>query len=165
MPKIAIVSDSHDNEPNIKKFVAFCQQQKIDFVIHCGDVTNDKSKKLFQDNIKTVIFVNGNADINKKTSTFKKQVETDDHFIESTIDKLHIAACHTKSKALNLQKTKKYDYIFYGHTHLPWQEKIDKTELINPGTLAGMFTPPTFAVLDTKNKTLKLILVNQLPNI
>ena len=50
----------------------------------------------------------------------------------------------------------RYDYVFYGHNHTPWEEKIGNTVVANPGTLAGMFQKATFAVLDTKNKKLEL---------
>jgi len=165
MPKIAIISDSHDNLPNIKKFITYCQKNKINFVIHCGDVTTNKTKKFLTDNLKSILFVEGNAetDVKIKTNRFQKKQMADEHFINFSIGKIKIAACHTKIKALKLAKTKLYHYVFYGHTHIPWQETVEKTQLINPGTLAGMFTPPTFATLDTNSKNLKLILVNPLP--
>jgi predicted phosphodiesterase len=36
--KIAIVSDSHDNLPNIEKFLSWVKKNKIKTIIHCGDL-------------------------------------------------------------------------------------------------------------------------------
>jgi hypothetical protein len=36
--KIGIMSDSHDNQPNIEKALAYLTEQKIATIIHCGDV-------------------------------------------------------------------------------------------------------------------------------
>ena len=35
---IAIVSDSHDNVPNIEKFLIWANLNSIEMIIHCGDI-------------------------------------------------------------------------------------------------------------------------------
>lgn len=49
--------------------------------------------------------------------------------------------------------------MFYGHTHKPWEETVGKATLLNPGTLAGLWYKPTFALVDlaTRKATLKLV--------
>jgi len=61
-----------------------------------------------------------------------------------------------------LAKNSKYDLIFFGHTHQPWEKKIGDCRLVNPGTLAGMFNKATFAVYDSKTDKLELKLVERL---
>jgi predicted phosphodiesterase len=65
---------------------------------------------------------------------------------------------------------KKFSFVFYGHTHQPWVktapkdpplgtpqgESLGVTVIANPGTLGGVFTAPTFAVLDTASGRLEL---------
>ena len=64
---------------------------------------------------------------------------------------------------------KPYDFVFYGHTHKPWikvepddrllrvvQRRSSGTILANPGTLGGIFTASTFAVLETETGRLEL---------
>ena len=62
--KIAIVSDSHDNLPNIEKAVHYINNQKIPVMIHCGDVCAPiilgEFGKLFKG--KEIHVVKGNVD-------------------------------------------------------------------------------------------------------
>ena len=67
-----------------------------------------------------------------------------------------IAFCHFPEIGRDLAKTQKYDLVFYGHTHKPWEEKIGKTRLVNPGNIAGLFFRPSFAIYDTKTGKLEL---------
>ncbi len=165
---IAIVSDSHDNITNIKKFLDFCHREKIKKIVHCGDVTEETTYNFFRENFAgEIFFVEGNADISeqkktKKTNRFQKFPRHKIPFLEIVFDDLKIAVCHQKSKALSLAKKNIYHLIFYGHSHRPWQEKINKTFLINPGNLAGMFYRATFATFNTSSKKLKLILLETL---
>jgi hypothetical protein len=73
-----------------------------------------------------------------------------------------IAFTHFPEIARNLAKSQKYDLVFYGHTHKPWEEKIGKTRLVNPGNLAGILFKPTFAVYDTKSNKLDLKILEKL---
>jgi len=165
---IAIVSDSHDNMTNIKKFLQYCQENKIKKIIHCGDVAEKETVDFFINNFHgEIYFVEGNADIEsqkkiKKTNRFQKFKKTKIPFIELEFDKIKMAACHTKEKAKQLAAKEIYQIIFYGHNHKPWQEKINKTYLINPGNLAGMFYRASFATYDTLTKELKLMLLEKI---
>ena len=162
--KIAIFADSHDNHPNLKKALDFCEKNKVTTIIHCGDLCQLISlisswpKKLDA----KVHFTHGNADyvddINQQAKAFKifkiyGQIGT------ITLENKKIAFTHHSTKAKELGETQKYDYIFYGHDHKPWEQTIGRTKLINPGTLAGMFYKATFAVLDLEKNKLELIIL------
>jgi predicted phosphodiesterase len=56
----------------------------------------------------------------------------------------------------------KCDIIFYGHTHKPWIEIKNGIQIVNPGTLGGVFTPATFAVWDTDKREPELKLLASL---
>ena len=56
-------------------------------------------------------------------------------------------------------ETKKLNYIFYGHNHKPWIENKTDAQIINPGTLGGVFQKSTFAVLE---KDIKLIILENI---
>lgn len=168
MSLIAITSDSHDNLVNIKKFTDFCNNGGVELAIHCGDVTEKETEKFFQDNLNAPIhFVGGNADIAnqekfKRTNRFQKIKHEPIPFLDLTIDNIKIAACHTREKAKRLALSKKFDIIFYGHNHKPWQEKLGRSYLVNPGNLAGLFYRASFATYDTKTKKLELVILDQL---
>jgi putative phosphoesterase len=166
MSMIAIVADSHDNIPNIEEFFKFCRNNKVDFVIHCGDVTEKETEALFKKEFKDkIVFVPGNADIENqtgKTNRFQKIKRAPVPFLDLVIDNIPIGACHKKDKAVRLAETEKYHYVFYGHTHKPWEDNLNGTRVVNPGNLAGMFYPASFALLDTttNNVYLKILYKN-----
>lgn len=159
----AICSDSHDNIVNIASFLNYCKKNKIDSIIHCGDVAEDETKKYFENNFADKIyFVEGNADISseldkvRRTNRFQTIKRSPIPFLDLEFDNIRIAACHTKVKAARLAEKNIYHLVFYGHNHKPWQEKIGKTYVINPGNLAGMFYRASFAIYDTQLKKLEL---------
>lgn len=166
--KIAICSDSHDNIVNIEKFLKYCADNNVEIIIHCGDVTTKDTQNYFQENFNgEILFAEGNAEIEvqeklKKTNRFQRIKREPVPFIEKKVEELRIAACHKRDKGLRLALSGKYHLVFYGHNHKPWQEKVEKTFLINPGNLAGMFYKATFAVYNTETKQLELKLLELL---
>ncbi len=76
---------------------------------------------------------------------------------------IKIAFCHFPEVAKELALSGEYNLVFYGHTHKPWMETLENgCQLINPGTLAGMFNKATFAVYDSLTKNLELVLVEKI---
>lgn len=69
---------------------------------------------------------------------------------------------HRPSQAREMAKSGQYDLIFYGDNHKAWEEKVGDCQLINPGTLAGLFAMATFAVYDTMTRKADLKIVYQL---
>ncbi|MEI7424862.1 MAG: YfcE family phosphodiesterase [Candidatus Staskawiczbacteria bacterium] len=145
--KIAIVSDTHNNWPNFKKAINWIGKENIKLILHCGDICGqdiiDDSVKAFDGEIK---FVKGNGDFNLDLP----------EKIEFEIDGKKIAFCHFPDMAKKTAQSGKFDLVFYGHTHRPWDEKIGKCHMINPGELAGQFYKPSFAIYDTVTGSLEL---------
>ncbi|MCX6719697.1 MAG: metallophosphoesterase [Candidatus Staskawiczbacteria bacterium] len=145
--KIAIVSDTHNNWANLKKAIEWIKKEKISLILHCGDISSqetiDDAVKLFGGDIK---FVKGNADW---------QIELPES-LELKFNNKKIAFVHFPNEAKKMAQSGKFDLVFYGHTHRPWDEKINKCHMINPGELAGQFYKPTFAVYDTVTGSLEL---------
>ena len=56
---------------------------------------------------------------------------------EITLGGKKIAVVHYPEKARALAESGKYEMVFYGHTHKPWEERIGQCRLVNPGELAG----------------------------
>lgn len=166
--KIAIVSDTHDNVPSFKKAIGWIKKEKIKTVIHCGDIfkpeTIKEGLKDFEGNVH-IIFSPADADFSRiPRNSFKniKNVKIYEEFGEFKKDGKSIAFTHFLEIAKELAMTKKYDLIFYGHSHKPWEETIGKTRLVNPGNLAGIFYRPTFAIYDTKTNKLELKILEKL---
>lgn len=167
--KIAIISDSHDNLTNIYKAVHWMNENKISQIIHCGDICAPSVLEELSDKFgKKMHIVFGNVDgdqyqIGQRVSdgTIKNVILHGD-LGEKVISNKKIAFTHKPYFARALAQTKKYDIVFYGHTHKPFEEKIGQCRLINPGTLAGIFYKATFAVYDTKADTLALKILERL---
>lgn len=165
--KLAILSDSHDNLPNIYKALDYIKIANIDTIIHCGDVCAPAVLEEFGKNFSGNIYISrGNVDgdyggferVLKKFPNIKIFKETGN----ITIEKIKIGFVHNPDIAHVLARGGKFDVIFYGHNHTPWEKKVGKTLLVNPGTLAGLFAKATFAVFDTKEKKADLVLVEKI---
>jgi putative phosphoesterase len=175
--KIAILSDTHDNLANLKKAIFWIEKEKIKIILHCGDLASIETLEEILKNFSGKIYlVLGNMDkdyqLHEHLEHFDvlennrmlnlKRVKIEREFGEIEINNKKIAFCHFPKIALELSKSQKYDLIFYGHTHKPWQEKIGKTKLVNPGNLAGLFFKATFAVYDTKTDEIELKILEKL---
>ena len=159
--KIAIISDSHDNIPNTEKFLAWANNNSISIIIHCGDLAAPAMiKKVIAPAFSGPIhLVHGNVSdrelLKKVCAEFDNvTLHGDEGFLE--LENLKIVFCHFPERAKELAASSKYDLVFYGHTHKPWIENVGQVILANPGTLGGMFSKATFAVLDTATKNLEL---------
>ncbi|MFH1187513.1 MAG: YfcE family phosphodiesterase [bacterium] len=161
---ISIISDIHDNLANLAKFLKYAKENKISEIFCLGDLTSDTSVKELADGFDGNIYlVSGNADFFDED-----YVKTFSHIkyfgrvgnVEAGGKK--IAFTHFPREGKELAESKKYDYVFYGHTHKPWQEKIGGTVLLNPGTVSGMLSKASFAVWDEEKDVFQLILLDEL---
>ena len=65
-------------------------------------------------------------------------------------------------KLLNSNPKKDLNFIFYGHTHKPALEKSLSTIIANPGNIASIHYPASFAILNTTTKKLELKILTNL---
>jgi len=152
--KIAIVSDTHDNITNFTKAIEWCNTNEVTFMLHCGDIctqtTIDEAIKLFKGEIK---FARGNGDYQLDAIPEKVEVE---------LDGKKIFFNHYPEISKKAAESGAYDFVFHGHTHKPWVEKVGKCVLACPGELAGQRFKPTFAVYDTHTNKLELKILEKL---
>jgi len=148
--KIAIISDIHNNEVNLKKVLDFCARENVEAIVCCGDLASKEVLDLMNDNFSGKIYYTfGNADYddvtNLWTGSTKKRVSDSDEkvvykntflykdFGEAIVENKssspaegeagrgwRIAFVHYPDIAKSLARTGKYDFVFYGHTHKPW---------------------------------------------
>ena len=165
--KIAVISDTHDKQTNLDKFLNWCKENKPNIIIHCGDVASFSTLQYLTNNFQGPIYLSlGNADLDpEQMKALQNSVSTlkvTEDFGEIEIKNLRIAFTHFPWKAKELAKENNYHFIFYGHTHKPWAKKLNETYLINPGNLKGEPYQPTFCVLDLEKKKFELVLLNKL---
>ncbi|MEM5810062.1 MAG: YfcE family phosphodiesterase [Candidatus Aenigmatarchaeota archaeon] len=165
--KIAIISDTHDNLINIQKAMDFIKKEDVGVIIHCGDVSNLFTLNEILKNFQGEFYLSlGNADDDslkdKEILKKSKNLKIYENFGEFEMEGKKIAFSHFPQVCQNLSQLQKYDFVFYGHTHKPLEEKIGKTRLINPGNLAGLYYKASFAIYDSREDSLKLKILEML---
>lgn len=148
--KLGVMSDSHDNIPNVKRAVALFNELGVDLVVHAGDFIAPFAIDPLADLNCRVVGVFGNNDgerivIAKK---FEPIGEVHPNLASVTLGGRDIAVMHYPELAIPIAKSGDYDIVVYGHTH-----KIDirkeKSLLLNPGETGGWTTgKSTVAVVD-----------------
>ena len=165
--KLAIISDIHNNELNLKKVLDFCAEKKIEKIICCGDLASQETLDFLCDNFAGEIFYTfGNMD-NDHLRNFEfvpeyKNAKLFKDFGETEIANKKIAFVHFPNKAKKLAESGKYDFVFFGHTHKPWEEMVGKCKMLNPGNVTGDLYPPTFAIWNTDTDKFELIRIHPL---
>ncbi len=155
---IAVISDTHDNIFRLQKAVVGINNRNINIVFHCGDIGLETIKILKKEKF-IVYAVCGNSD---DYNVLKDIVENSNIKLfedagECTIDNINIAITHYPDFARLLASSKKYNIIFYGHTHKRKVEEIYNTQLINPGDIEGRNRCPSFLIYNTANKGFEFI--------
>lgn len=176
--RIAIISDTHGNVANFRKAVSWFNKEKIQTILHCGDIGSPEDLKESLSDFKGEFFgVFGNMD--KDFKIFIKEynkiphVKIKEEIFETEIENKKIAMTHYPETAKKIALSQKFDLVFYGHTHRAWEEKIFGSpkptgeggrdcRFINPGELAGQFYKPTFAVYNTETDNLELKILEKL---
>jgi len=168
--KIAIISDTHDNLTTLKKAIAWMNKNDIEEIIHCGDVCSPETlyelSKMFAGKIHVVF---GNVDeyildAGQETIAELPNVKLYGKTGELILSNKKIAFVHMPEIAKQLAASKKFDLVFCGHTHKPWEEKIGVCRLINPGNISNLIHKASFAVFDLESDKLELKILEQFYN-
>lgn len=183
---VAIISDVHDNIPNLKKVLDYCAQNKVEKMICCGDLATLETLNFLNDYFAGEIsLVFGNMDndylknypfpchpernegtqnpsVTPPNNVKYKKTHIYKEFGEAEISGKKIAFVHFPENARALCGTKRYDFVFHGHTHMPWEETVGNCKIINPGNVANQRCAPTFAVWNVEQNKFDLIRINEL---
>jgi len=159
--KIAVISDIHGNMAYLEKAKTVIDAEKLEIIICCGDIQDEDCFKYLDSWKQKVYIALGNADYKIRESLDRGTLWTEHAEISLdygvlNIDGAKIAFCHYDSFARKLAQDDRFDIIFYGHTHTPWEEKIGKTILLNPGEITAQFGIPTFAIYNLKTMKAEL---------
>ncbi len=162
--KIAVISDTHDNLSNLIKALTLINQEKVSALIHCGDVCSIDTFDIITKNFNKKIFlVFGNCDIKNGWNKYakNKKIKIFNEVGTLKLNKKNIKIVHNPKLIDKILKNRKddLDFIFYGHIHKPWIEKMNKTIVLNPGNICGVFYKSTFAICDLEKMTQKLVII------
>lgn len=163
--KIAIISDIHDNITNLGVCLNWCRQEKIETMICCGDLTNSETLDFLSRNFSGKInILMGNCDTWDESLVlgYGNLKYHDRKGSRLYVDDFKVGFCHEPYHIKHLFHIDKFDLIFYGHTHKPWESRENNVRLINPGTLGGVFQKATFAVWDSREDKLELKILEEI---
>ena len=137
--KVALMSDSHDNMDVLHKAVKYCNDQKVDFVLHAGDLVapfvNRALKNLHAP--LTIVLGNNDGETHGLRQMFKGKIFDPPHSL--TVGGRRVLMLHAPMLMDVLKESEQYDLVLYGHTH---EIKISKGKnlIVNPGELCGWLT-------------------------
>ena len=164
--KLGILSDTHNDTPNLLKALRIFKNEGIQQLLHCGDMADILTAK--QMTGFDVIFVNGNSDrsaaaVSHVVWTLNPRNEIPGDVYEGELGGVKIAAAHghQPSKLQRLIDSRRFRYVFHGHTHRHRDELIGKTRVINPGALGGArYEPRSVCIVDLDEDQVQFITVS-----
>ena len=156
--KLGVMSDSHDNIPNVKRAVELFNQIGVDLVVHAGDFIAPFAIDPLADLNCRVVGVFGNNDGERVVLVKKFEAigEVHPNLASVTLGNQSIAVMHYPELAIPISKSGDYDIVVYGHTHKV-DVNTDNALLLNPGETGGWTTgKATVAVVDLEVRDAKI---------
>ncbi len=137
--KIGVVSDTHNNQRNVREIVRLFNCANVAHVFHTGDITRANTLELFRDLNAPLSGVYGNNDVerielNKIAMTCG--FEFHDPPLARELNGKRIVVVHDP-RDLSDELTSSADLALHGHTHLLRIEDSNNLTIFNPGECAG----------------------------
>jgi uncharacterized protein len=156
--KIGLISDTHDNIPTCNKLIPHFFEEKIEVLIHCGDIISPFMKRVFvplhDAGIKMYgVYGNNDGERDGLLQTLGKIMELTPDFYELELAEKQFLVVHHLPETLiqSLAASQRFDYIVKGHLHEKRNDKMGKTRIINPGEACGYLTgTASIAILNTE---------------
>tara|TARA_B100001250_G_scaffold65148_1_gene51631 strand:- start:49364 stop:49855 length:492 start_codon:yes stop_codon:yes gene_type:complete len=138
---VGVVSDTHNNINNIKSIIDIFNNEKVDLVIHTGDISKPNTLKIFSDLNCPMMGVFGNND---RIESGLEEVCREYNFnfkeppLSVLVENRNIVVFH-EPEIINeyINKHENIDLIIHGHTHRYREEEIEGIIYFNPGESAG----------------------------
>src|SRR5262245_28948810 len=148
--KIAILSDTHSRYATVEKALGLIRRRKLECVLHCGDIEDGETVRLFRDF--PTHFVFGNCDYDReelRQAMAEIGATVQEPFGHLELGGVKIAWMHGDDKGLmhDVEHSGHFDFLFYGHTHRMEEHRTGPTRVINPGALHRA-QPKTFLLLE-----------------
>ncbi|MFQ5432625.1 MAG: metallophosphoesterase [Nitrospinota bacterium] len=139
--KVGIISDSHDNVPNIQSAVGYFNSVGVAAVLHCGDFVSPFSLFPFTGlECEKLYMVFGNNDGEKQGI---KELAAQNGWLigkppmELELHGRKIVMLHEPDALGSFRASGRHQVIAYGHTHRPVVKKENGVLIINPGEGGG----------------------------
>jgi putative phosphoesterase len=161
--KIGLLSDTHNDQRNVKQALTRFRQEAIKTVLHAGDITNVKTLRLFEGF--DLYVVRGNMDHDpglRQAADSMFGLGRFKRVHRFTLDGAQIAMTHGDNyqEYRQLIESQRYEYVIRGHTHRRQDEKLDETRVINPGALKHpRWQSASCAILNTATGDLTWVMI------
>lgn len=159
--RIGILSDTHDQVARTTRAVRRLADEGAEALIHCGDMTGPDV--VYECAGLPAHFVFGNNDFDEP-GLRRAMAEIGAVCLgrsgEIVLAGKRIAVTHGDStREVQRLAADRPDYLFFGHSHWPADEREGPTRWVNPGALyrAALWT---VAVLDLETDTLQLLTID-----
>jgi putative phosphoesterase len=151
--RLGILSDTHNNLPNLEKALQAFRAAGVEVLIHCGDVTRTETAAHLAGFQVHLTFGNGDVASGELAETLRSMNPASSAGMVFTgkLDNVRLAAAHGHVPGVvdELTRSGLYDFVFVGHSHRRKEERVGATRLINPGALGGLRAGPrSAAILD-----------------
>ena len=151
--KIGVMSDTHDRLEAVDKAIEFFNKEKVEHVLHAGDLVSPFVAPRFSKLKMKLHYVWGNNEGDREFTTVRFAeigVKPLGNFAKLELGGRKIALLHGTHEDIvaALVKSGSFDVVVRGHTHRA-EVKKGKTLYINPGETCGYLTGrKTVAILD-----------------
>jgi putative phosphoesterase len=153
--RLGIISDIHDNLPNLEAAIAFLNGN-ADVLLCCGDLCSPFVMDVLGKFAGAVhiVFGNNDADLFRITKKSDERLKVHGEFVTLELDGKTVAANHFDYIARPIAQSGAYDLVCFGHNHRISSETVNGVLTVNPGPVFGIAfgpngwerVPPTFAV-------------------
>jgi hypothetical protein len=160
--KIGILSDTHDNLPNIRRAVELFAQNGVETLLHAGDFCSPFTLAEFAPlagrGVRMhAVFGNNDGDRLMLVRRGEGFCEFHDGFATVELGGRRIAMMHYPDVAADLLASGAYDLVIHGHDHKARVEGGSR-KLLNPGTCSGYLAPrATVALVDTADLSIEIL--------
>ncbi|WP_202320241.1 YfcE family phosphodiesterase [Archaeoglobus neptunius] len=144
--RFAAISDTHDNLSAVRELLDTLKKEKLDFIVHAGDIISPFTMKEFEVLGLKLYFSFGNNDGERKILT---QIAEKNGWEIGEIAEFPGGVIYhgTDRRILSILK-KTGQLVVTGHTHKPSIEKGESV-VLNPGEVCGYLTgKKTFAIVE-----------------
>ncbi len=176
--KIGVISDTHDRLESIKKAIDIFKKERVGLIIHCGDWVSPYTLEYFDFVLKDYkipvksVFGNNEGDIKRlleRNSKLTNPIEFAlKEVFEIKIGKRKIAVYHGQDNVIlnALIKSKIYDSVFTGHTHIVKNILINNVFVLNPGSTcfaadSRIIKDASIAIYNSDSNSAKIITFRQ----
>jgi uncharacterized protein len=161
---IGLISDTHDNLPEVEKAVKFLNEAKVGLVLHAGDYCSPFVIAKFKALNCRLIGVFGNNDgdheLLRKRFSETPNCEVCGRFASVDVEGFKVALVHGDETELldALVNCGGFDAVVHGHWHIVVNKAKGKTLLVSPGEVCGyLYGKSTVGLLDTVKREARIV--------